>query len=286
MKFGTALRLGRVSNVPTVWTNVLAGIALAGVSPEPRLAVLLSLAISALYVGGMYLNDAFDRDYDRAHRPERPIARGEVRASTVFALGFGLLGLGTALVALATLAERGVLPTLGALALCGLIVLYDAYHKQNPLSPVLMALTRVLVYVTAALGAGLGEAERLSWGCVALLCYLVGLTYAAKQENLLEPRGMWPLLLLQLPFASYALRFADPPTLVLFALLFAWVAYCQVFLLHPRKRNIKRAIGYMIAGISLLDAMIVGSQGQLLGAGLCVAGFLATLLAQRYVPGT
>lgn len=28
-----ALRLGRVSNLPTVWTNALAGIALAGASP-------------------------------------------------------------------------------------------------------------------------------------------------------------------------------------------------------------------------------------------------------------
>ena len=32
-KIKTALQLGRVSNLPTVWSNVLAGVALAGASP-------------------------------------------------------------------------------------------------------------------------------------------------------------------------------------------------------------------------------------------------------------
>lgn len=286
MKLLTALRLGRVSNVPTVWTNVLAGMALAGVAPQPGLAIVLALAMSSLYVGGMYLNDAFDREYDRLQRPERPIPSGEVRAATVFGLGFGMLALGVGLVALATWSVAGAAPTLAALVLAGLIVAYDAYHKQNPLSPVLMALTRVLVYVTAALAAGGGARERLGWGCGVLLCYLIGLTYAAKQENLAQPRGMWPLFLIEVPFVSYALRFGTPLGLVAFALLLAWAGYCLMFLVHPRRRNIKRAIGYMIAGISLLDAMIVGSEGLLLATGICVAGFAATLLAQRYVPGT
>src|SRR5688572_23309296 len=97
-----ALRLGRVSNVPTVWTNVAAGIALAGGALQPRLLVMLGLAVSLFYVGGMYLNDAFDARWDAAHRPERPIPSGQVRARTVFAAGFAMLGLGTLLVALAT----------------------------------------------------------------------------------------------------------------------------------------------------------------------------------------
>ena len=42
---------------------------------------------------------------------------------------------------------------LAALALCGLIVFYDLHHKRNPLSPLLMAGNRVLVYLTAALCA-------------------------------------------------------------------------------------------------------------------------------------
>ncbi len=71
-----ALRLGRVSNLPTVWTNVAAAAVLAGV-PLASLGVLaLALACSLFYVGGMFLNDAFDREFDRRVRPERPIPSG------------------------------------------------------------------------------------------------------------------------------------------------------------------------------------------------------------------
>jgi hypothetical protein len=38
------------------------------------------LSVSLIYVAGMYLNDAFDRDYDAAERPTRPIPSGEVSA--------------------------------------------------------------------------------------------------------------------------------------------------------------------------------------------------------------
>ena len=45
MRWTVYLRLGRVSNLPTVWTNVLAGVALAGVSVDPGPLALLALAL-------------------------------------------------------------------------------------------------------------------------------------------------------------------------------------------------------------------------------------------------
>ena len=73
MTLSVALRLGRVSNLPTVWTNALAGLVLAGQAGwDPRIPPLL-LALSLFYVAGMYLNDAFDREIDARERPERPI---------------------------------------------------------------------------------------------------------------------------------------------------------------------------------------------------------------------
>jgi hypothetical protein len=287
MNVTTALRLGRVSNLPTALTNVAAGLALSGAAFGADLMLSLGLAISVMYVGGMYLNDAFDREIDKRERPERPIPSGQVGAATVFALGFGMLGLGLAIVAMTTLmrGQSGAC-LLAAAGLAAAIVLYDAFHKQNPFSPLLMALCRVMVYVTAALGTGAQLTPRVGWGCMVLLCYLIGLTYAAKQENLHEPRGMWPLLLMQLPFLAYAIAFASPAVGLMFFLLFGWVSYCLVFLVHPGRRNIKRAVGYMIAGISLLDGMLVASQEFALVAALCVVAFGLTLLAQRFVPGT
>ena len=82
-----ALRLGRVSNLPTVWTNVLAGVALAGASPWQWAVLPAALGLSLAYLGGMYLNDAFDSAIDARERPSRPIPSGAIDANTVFALG-------------------------------------------------------------------------------------------------------------------------------------------------------------------------------------------------------
>ena len=95
----TALRLGRVSNLPTVWTNALAGgvlgaTAARGTDPWwAALSILLAaLALSLFYVGGMWLNDAFDAEIDAEERAERPIPSGAIERQTVF-LGGGMRAL-------------------------------------------------------------------------------------------------------------------------------------------------------------------------------------------------
>ena len=92
MNWPAALELGRVSNLPTVWTNVLAGIVLSGGGGSPGLIASVILALTLFYVGGMFLNDAFDRKIDARERPGRPIPSGRVSASAVFFWGFGMLG--------------------------------------------------------------------------------------------------------------------------------------------------------------------------------------------------
>ena len=116
---------------------------------------LLALAFSLLYTGGMYLNDAFDRESDARERPERPIPSGRIGAGQVFAIGFGLLAAGVLpwRVAAAGPGGGGRAAVWSAVLLAAVITLYDAWHKANPLSPVVMGLCRVLVYVTAALAA-------------------------------------------------------------------------------------------------------------------------------------
>ena len=84
MSVRTALKLGRVSNLPTVWTNVLAGMVLSGAEPSAGVVLSVGVAASLLYVAGMFLNDAFDHRWDAEHRIERPIPMGEVAARAVF----------------------------------------------------------------------------------------------------------------------------------------------------------------------------------------------------------
>src|SRR5208282_3013153 len=92
-RFRTLLVLGRVSNLPTVWSNCLAGWWLSGGGNFKSLPWLLG-GSSFLYVGGMYLNDAFDVDFDRQRRAERPIPSGQIGRNTVWKLGGAWLALG------------------------------------------------------------------------------------------------------------------------------------------------------------------------------------------------
>src|SRR5208283_5330106 len=79
----TFLVLGRISNLPTVWSNCLAAWLLAGSGAPGRFGVLC-LGSTLLYTGGMFLNDAVDSAFDRQFRPERPLPSGRVRPSTVW----------------------------------------------------------------------------------------------------------------------------------------------------------------------------------------------------------
>ncbi len=73
MNASLAFRLGGVSNLPTVMSNVLCGAALSGRAAAPWLIAAWTLAMALFYVGGMYLNDAFDRAWAAQHRHERTI---------------------------------------------------------------------------------------------------------------------------------------------------------------------------------------------------------------------
>src|SRR5215469_15374724 len=77
------LVLGRVSNLPTVWSNCLAAWLLGGAGPRPRF-FCLTLGATLLYTAGMFLNDAFDAGFDRQYRPERPIPSGLISRPTVW----------------------------------------------------------------------------------------------------------------------------------------------------------------------------------------------------------
>ena len=288
MTWHIALKLGRVSNLPTVWTNMLAAVVLSGGAlADPRIVPLL-LALSLFYVGGMYLNDAFDAEIDARERPERPIPSGQVSRRAVFAAGFAMLGLGLLiLVWIGSGGDTGFWPAAGGLGLAVAIVFYDWYHKANPLSPVVMGLCRVLVYVTAGLCFALPLPAPLWIGAGLLLCYLIGLTYVAKQENLGEVKNLWPLLFLAAPVIAGLVYAVERPVTALFWLVFViWMAVALWFLRRRKPGDIPRAVVSLIAGISLLDALLIAASGAPGLAILAVAGFGLTLLLQRVVSGT
>jgi 4-hydroxybenzoate polyprenyltransferase len=222
------LVLGRISNLPTVWSNCLAAWLLNG-GGNWLAFVVLCVGATLLYVGGMFLNDAFDREFDARVRSDRPIPSGDVTARETFAIGWALLAAGLALVWL----RGNLLALLWAILLAGAIVFYNYRHKHNPFGPMVMGVCRGLVYcVAAAASAALTPAVVAA--AAVLTVYVVALTWTAKRVG-----------------ASAG-----------------WL------------------IPLLIAGISLVDAAVVAANGGGPLIWIALAGFPATLLLQRVVPGT
>jgi 4-hydroxybenzoate polyprenyltransferase len=172
------------------------------------------------------------------------------------------------------------------LVLIALIGVYDRWHKNNPLSPLVMGLCRLMVYVTAFVAFAWPPSFDLAVAGALLVAYLVGLTAIAKSETRPTVVGYWPAALLFLPPLYFAARLGVGPTLVLPLVVAIWVVYCLTFVYRARTRSIGAAIGRLIAGISLVDGLVLASSGAFESVWLAVAGFALTLFFQRYVEGT
>jgi UbiA prenyltransferase family len=280
----TLLRLGRISNVPTVWTNVLAGSVIAGGGQRPDQLALLVAAMTAFYVGGMYLNDFFDRAIDARDRPGRPIDAGEIRAGTVSLIGFGLLAVGIVL-----MIPFGLVATIWGALLAAVIVLYDVWHKGNALSPVVMGSCRALVYIATGAAVADSTAHATIVGAVALASHVAGITYAAKQESLDRIGNLWPLMLLAVPLL-----------VVLPALFSGWIVIAAFLLLltadalavqllakRPAPGSVPLAVSGLIAAICLVDALAIAfNGGGVLLVAICALGYPLTRLFQKSIPGT
>jgi 4-hydroxybenzoate polyprenyltransferase len=290
MRFLAALRLGRISNLPTVWSNTLAGTIIAGADAWQLPTLLTAIGISLLYTAGMYLNDAFDAEIDARERPRRPIPAGLTSANTVFAMGFGLMLLGLGFILWASGAgqiDNNWPPVLLALVLAGAILFYDWHHKGNPLSPVVMGLCRALVYVVAGFAAARTPSPQLFIIALTTFCYLIGLTFIAKKEMSIRLETLWPFALLTAPllYGIYYIPSGGVLTLLVFAALFILILISLNLLRRRREGDTGKAIISLIAGISIADALYLSTIGAwgAVAASLC---FLATLAMQRWIKGT
>jgi len=278
------LKIGRVSNLPTVWTNVVAGAFLAGVATDTVTLLWLMLAVTLFYTGGMYLNDAFDADIDARERPNRPIPAGQISAKAVSALGCAMLMAGIFIVA-----PYGVWAVQAGVGLSLAILLYNAWHKGNVWSPVIMGSCRALVYLLAAWSLTPQPSAGLVWGMLAVFTHIAGLTYAAKQESLDRIDRLWPLVILVAPMVLLSLHFPLSDTAIVALLLLAAADVFAVRLLALRRRggDVPRAVAQLIAACALLDAAVVAvAGGGLTWVVACIVAYVCCRLFQRWIPGT
>lgn len=278
----TCLVLGRTSNLPTVWSNCFAGWLLSGGGEFPRL-VWLCLGATFLYLGGMFLNDAFDANFDRQHRRQRPIPSGAISEREVWIGGFILLGIGSG-----TLVWMGTTTAILTLLLVICIILYDAIHKAIAISPILMAGCRFFLYLIAASTTVDGVNGLAIWSALALAFYIVGLSYLARKESGRSAIENWPCYFLAAPIILALLVNSGVTQraafLVSFALAF-WILWCLRHTFWKPQSNIGFTVSQLLAGITLVDWLAVGSADQITGA-VFISLFLAALLFQRFIPAT
>jgi len=258
-KLRTLLVLGRVSNLPTVWSNCLAGWWLGGGGKWSLLA-WTCVATSFLYVAGMFLNDAFDVGFDRQHRPTRPIPSGAIALKDVWFWGVSFLVIG-----IGSLAWMGKTTFVLGLVLAGAILAYDAFHKLLGLAPIVMGLCRCLVYVVAASVAADGVTGLAVWSGCALALYIIGLSFLARKEALWAPVAAWPAVLLAAPVVLALL--ADDNELrsraiLLIVVMLIWVGSSLRFTIGRAQPQVGKTVARLLAGIVLVDLLAAPNVPQ------------------------
>jgi hypothetical protein len=279
----TLFVLGRVSNLPTVWSNCLAGWWLSGGGNFWKLPFLL-LGASALYTGGMFLNDAFDADFDQQRRASRPIPSGKITLETVWRFGWAWLALG-----ILCLLFLGKMAGVLAIVLMICILIYNVAHKFIIASPWLMGLCRFWVYVIA----GTAGANHLNgnsiWCGLALAFYIVGLSYVARRESFRGAIPHWPLIFLAAPvFLAMLMNTGEARKLAIFLSLIVvlWTARCVRTVFRPGEINVGRMVSGLLAGIVFVDWMAVAPQCPHWLNAVFLILFGATTLLQRFIPAT
>lgn len=278
MNVRALLELCRISNLPTVWSNVAVGVFSGVVAHEyisgsndaealsdPAVVTILCiyafvfmLMVSAFYCAGMALNDYWDRAVDAEERPSRPIPSGQVspkQARRLFLLLFGAGLVFPTLVAIgpwiATYAEGSALdeftrhlPFLACtLLLIGCIVAYNRLHAGRPSSVLLMALCRVFAVLTPA-----------------------------------SFFGIWPGL-----WAPWLIVLAPAVTVGFYTLFISIVARREM---ETKRFAGPKTIMNMITAMPLLDAVWLVVMGLWPASLFCVGCSVMTKLAHRKVAGS
>jgi hypothetical protein len=253
----TFLILGRCSNLPTVWSNCLAAWVLAGGGPWSAFYWLCGGA-ACLYLGMIHIQ-------------------------TVWALGFGLLGLGWLILAFLSATTAAL-----ALSLALAILLYNAVHKLMKEGALVMALCRALLYLVAASATEQGVNGLTIWSALVLGSYVAGLSFLATWESFPSRPPLWPATLM---FPPLFLAFLINPgsyrwnALVLGLALCAWTGRNVWLARWALHHQVRQAVGGLLAGIILVDWLAVADQAFQLGPVFIVL-FVAALLLQQITPAS
>ncbi len=284
--------LMRLPNAPTVVTNVLAGIALAGGNwHDVPFFVVFVASVLSLYFFGMILNDLVDLGYDMAHKPGRPIPSG--RVSRVGAMTSAAL-----LLLFSFIAGLPLNFAWYALVIC--IVSYNVLHKRFAFTVFLMGMCRAFTYLYAYIwetwgGVGVQLKPANSPEIVAVffasIAYIVLLTFVARRED--DGSVGWRAklsVLMPLTIVAPAVVIANaapimPQTLAASSIFAVWMAR-SCWLLLRSTPDVRGAVMGWLSGICLFDAALLSANGNDNLAFVAIGCFVLTAMGHRHMCGT
>lgn len=285
----TILAVARPAVLPTVWSNCLAGWWLGGAGHLGQLPFLF-IGATLLYLGSVFLNDAFDADFDREHHPSRPVPCGSISEQACWRAGVMMLLAGG-------LVLVGLSFTAGALglALVFFIVLFNAVHRLLPVGPALHGACRCLLYVLGASIAERGVSGWSIWCGLAAGTYVSGVGCFSRLSRGTAQIREWPLLLLAAPVVLALVmdvgRYRETG-LLLSGVLVLWSARSLRQTFWSLEPNPMKTVSGLMAGIVFMDWLAtcpanlvhqVNSAAQQVSFAF-LGLFAVTLLLQRSVP--
>lgn len=261
------LRLSRLSSLPTVWANVFTGVALASkqsTAVNTDVVFYACVAMSFAYLVGMFLNDVFDAQFDKRFRKERPIANGEVsiKSVTIMTIVFILSCLFLMFYAAANTGQSSTQALFSTVALFGCIILYNASHKSNPLSPVVMGACRALIYTSCALLASSALPLPVLIAAVLLWCYVIGTNYMLKQGPIKLIQDTWPVAVLIVPLTYTGYLTWNNPVAAVPFVIFASSVVSAIYLFNKRRPgDVPIAAVMLISAMALIDSILLFTHG-------------------------
>jgi len=291
------LELMRISNLPTVWSNVLVGFAVGmhgGPDATPiwtghdwLTAAGIAAAMSMMYVAGMILNDVADTDLDREQRPGRPIPSGRVSRQAAMIVAIALFA---AALPLVWFVHPPGWPY--AWLLLGAIGLYDLIHKKLAVSVVVMGLCRFLVVCVAAARASEAHFTMIGLplaGVLALYTIVITLIARGEHEQRMDGRKwLLPAMLivvLAAPFLLPAIDFPGGFTFAAAILLLCWLGAATLHVFAKPPRTIA-AVLTLLSGMALVDAYFLSLLNSPIAMFVAVGCFIVTAWGHRKILGT
>jgi 4-hydroxybenzoate polyprenyltransferase len=276
----TFLSLSRAANLPTVWSNCLAGWWLGGHENAGALPFLF-FSVTFLYMGGAFLNDAFDASYDNDYRRTRPIPGGAASRKAVLWWGVVFLALGALLLIGLGTTTAGL-----GLGLVVCILIYNALHRLFLFSPALLGICRFFLYPIGAAVAAHGLAGMSIWCGLALAAYVTGLGCFLRWDRTSKTPDYWAVVLLAVPVFLALLMNAGEyrqKGILLSAILVLWVIRTLRHAFWPPERDLGVTASGLQAGIVFVDWLAVADVPRPISA-VFIALFLTTLALQRLIP--